>query len=123
MRRFLDDGRLPAHNNISELNLRRQVLGRRNWLFDGSDDGAAVHRVRLAARWRAPARNRASRLRLPQRLVLLAPRSPARTPPICKRLSSSRRQDGTYSDACARLPNSKICWVLGKRTQRSRLVA
>jgi transposase len=45
LRRFLDDGRLPAHNNISELNLRRQVLGRRNWLFLGSDDGAAVNTV------------------------------------------------------------------------------
>ena len=45
LRRFLDDGRLPVHNNISELNLRRQVLGRRNWLFVGSDDGAAVNTV------------------------------------------------------------------------------
>jgi transposase len=45
LRRFLDDGRLPAHNSISELNLRRQVLGRRNWLFVGSDDGAAVNTV------------------------------------------------------------------------------
>jgi len=27
--RFLDDGRLPIHNNISERSLRRQVLGRR----------------------------------------------------------------------------------------------
>ena len=45
LRRFLDDGRLPAHNNISERNLRRQVLGRRNWLFVGSDDGAAVNTV------------------------------------------------------------------------------
>ena len=45
LRRFLDDGRLPAHNNISELNLRRQVLGRRNWLFVGSDDGAAANTV------------------------------------------------------------------------------
>ena len=45
LRRFLDDGRLPAHNNISELNLRRQVLGRRNWLFVGSDDGAVVNTV------------------------------------------------------------------------------
>jgi transposase len=40
LRRFLDDGRLPLHNNISELNLRRQVVGRRNWLFVGSEDGA-----------------------------------------------------------------------------------
>jgi hypothetical protein len=31
------------HNNISELNLRRQVLGRRNWLFLGSEDGALAN--------------------------------------------------------------------------------
>jgi transposase len=45
LRRFLDDGRLPLTNNISELNLRRQVLGRRNWLFVGGDDGALVNTV------------------------------------------------------------------------------
>jgi hypothetical protein len=27
LRRFIDDGRLPAHNNISELNLSRQIYG------------------------------------------------------------------------------------------------
>jgi transposase len=43
LRRFLDDGRLPLHNNISELNLRREVVGRKNWLFCGSDDGAEVN--------------------------------------------------------------------------------
>lgn len=43
--RFLEDGRLPMHNNGSELQLRRQVVGRRNWLFCGSDDGAAVNTV------------------------------------------------------------------------------
>jgi transposase len=43
--RFLDDGRLPIHNNWSELHLRRQVLGRRNWVFVGSDDGAEVNTV------------------------------------------------------------------------------
>ena len=43
--RFLEDGRLPIHNNWSELQLRRQVVGRRNWLFVGSDDGAAVNTV------------------------------------------------------------------------------
>jgi transposase len=41
--RFLDDGRLPLHNNISELSLRREVIGRRNWLFVGSEDGARVN--------------------------------------------------------------------------------
>jgi transposase IS66 family protein/papain fold toxin 2 of polymorphic toxin system len=43
LRRFIDDGRLPAHNNITELNLRRQVFGRRNWLFVGTDDGALAN--------------------------------------------------------------------------------
>jgi hypothetical protein len=43
LQRFLDDGRLPVHNNISELNLRRHVVGRRNWLFVGSDDGAVTN--------------------------------------------------------------------------------
>ena len=45
LRRFLEDGRLPLHNNISELNLRREVVGRKNWLFVGSDDGAEVNAV------------------------------------------------------------------------------
>ncbi len=45
LHRFLEDGRLPLSNNISELNLRRQVVGRKNWLFCGSDDGAKVNTV------------------------------------------------------------------------------
>lgn len=43
--RFLDDGRLPLHNNISELSLRREVIGRRNWLFVGNDDAAEVNTI------------------------------------------------------------------------------
>jgi transposase len=45
LRRFLDDGRLPLHNNVSELNLRREVVGRKNWLFVGSDDGGDVNAI------------------------------------------------------------------------------
>ena len=41
--RFLDDGRLPIHNNMSELQLRREAVGRKNWLFVGSDDGGEVN--------------------------------------------------------------------------------
>lgn len=40
---FLADGRLPIHNNFSENELRREALGRRNWLFLGSDEGGAVN--------------------------------------------------------------------------------
>jgi hypothetical protein len=43
LRRFLEDGRLPATNNISERQLRRQAIGRKNWLFIGSEDGATVN--------------------------------------------------------------------------------
>ncbi|WP_437997201.1 IS66 family transposase [Sorangium sp. So ce185] len=38
--RFLEDGRLRLDNNRSELELRREALGRKNWIFVGSDDGA-----------------------------------------------------------------------------------
>jgi len=40
LRRFLDDGRLRLDNNLSELALRHEVIGKKNWLFCGSDDGA-----------------------------------------------------------------------------------
>jgi len=40
---FLTDGRLPIHNNMSELQLRRQAVGRKNWLFIGSEDGALAN--------------------------------------------------------------------------------
>ena len=45
LERFLDDPRLPIHNNISELNLRRQAVGRKAWLFVGSEDGAHVNTI------------------------------------------------------------------------------
>lgn len=45
LQRFLSDGRLPLHNNESELNLRRQAIGRKNWLFVGSDDGARANAI------------------------------------------------------------------------------
>jgi transposase len=40
---FLHDGRLPIHNNMSELALRREAVGRKNWLFVGSDEGGVVN--------------------------------------------------------------------------------
>lgn len=40
LRRFLDDGRLRMDNNASERNLRPIAVGRKAWLFCGSDDHA-----------------------------------------------------------------------------------
>ena len=37
--RFRDDGRLEIDNNAAERSLRAVALGRKNWLFAGSDDG------------------------------------------------------------------------------------
>lgn len=45
LKRFLDDPRLPIHNNLSELHLRRQAVGRKNWLFVGSEEGAEVNTI------------------------------------------------------------------------------
>jgi transposase len=39
--KFLEDGRVPIHNNESERQLRSLVVGRANWVFVGSDDTAA----------------------------------------------------------------------------------
>lgn len=36
---FLEDGNIPLTNNRRERELRKLVLGRRNWLFTWKDDG------------------------------------------------------------------------------------
>ena len=41
--RFLEDGRLPMSNNLSERELRREAVGRKNWLFLGNDDAGDVN--------------------------------------------------------------------------------
>jgi hypothetical protein len=41
--RFVGDARLPMHNNVSERELRRQAVGRKNWIFVGSPDGAQAN--------------------------------------------------------------------------------
>jgi transposase len=38
--RFLEDARLKLDNNAAERQLRRVAVGRKNWLFAGSDEGA-----------------------------------------------------------------------------------
>jgi len=38
LRRYTQDGRLTIDNNTSERTLRHQAIGRKNWLFIGSQD-------------------------------------------------------------------------------------
>ena len=42
LRRFLDDGRLRMENNSAERELRSVAVGRKAWLFYGSDDHASA---------------------------------------------------------------------------------
>jgi transposase len=39
LKRFLSDGQLPIDNNEAERDLRRVAIGRKNWLFVGSEEG------------------------------------------------------------------------------------
>ena len=39
LKRFLDDGRVEIDNNAAERALRAIAIGRKNWLFAGSDNG------------------------------------------------------------------------------------
>ena len=45
---FLDDGNIPVHNNTSERLLRGPVIGRKNWLFAGSEGGAKTAAICLS---------------------------------------------------------------------------
>jgi hypothetical protein len=38
LRRYTDDGRLTIDNNASERRVRAQAVGRKNWLFVGSEE-------------------------------------------------------------------------------------
>jgi transposase len=40
---FLTNGAVPFDNNVSERELRRQALGRKNFMFLGTDEGGAVN--------------------------------------------------------------------------------
>jgi transposase len=42
LRRFLENGRVPIHNNLVELQIRHFAVGRKNWLFYGSENAAAA---------------------------------------------------------------------------------
>ena len=39
LKKFLDDGKIEIDNNIAENAMRPIALGRKNWLFAGSDSG------------------------------------------------------------------------------------
>ena len=42
LRRFLENGRVPIHNNAVELRIRHFAVGRKNWMFFGSEKAAGA---------------------------------------------------------------------------------
>jgi transposase len=45
---FLSDGRVPIHNNMAELQARHIAVGRKGWMFFGSENGAEAGSVWLS---------------------------------------------------------------------------
>ena len=45
---FLSDGAIPIHNNLAELQIRHFAVGRKNWLFYGSETGAEAGSIWLS---------------------------------------------------------------------------
>ena len=43
--RFLDDGKIPLHNNFVENTIRPFALGRKNWLFSDGEAGAEASAI------------------------------------------------------------------------------
>ena len=54
--RFLEDGRICLTNNAAERALRGLALGRKSWLFAGSDRGGDRAAVMYTPIWSAPLR-------------------------------------------------------------------
>jgi transposase len=54
LRRYSEDGRLTIDNNVSERTLRHQAIGRKNWLFLGSESAgpraAVLHTILAGAK-------------------------------------------------------------------------
>ena len=54
LKRFLDDGKIEIDNNAAERAMRSIALGRKNWLFAGSDAGgetaAAIYTITETAK-------------------------------------------------------------------------
>jgi hypothetical protein len=82
--RFLDDGRICLSNNAAERALRSIALGRRSWLFAGSDEGASCcsphHAIdkpsRFCWRWSGSGRR--------DRRILACRRTSSRTRSSCR---------------------------------------
>ncbi len=43
--RFLDDGNIPLSNNRAENAIRPFVVGRKNWLFSATPEGAKISAI------------------------------------------------------------------------------
>ena len=71
-----DHPEIPIHNNTSELRLRQAVTGRKNYLFAGSEGGAAS----AAILYSLVARNPPATPSSPLAPAVSAPRRPHRAP-------------------------------------------
>ena len=100
--RFIEDARLRMTNNYSERELRREAVGRKNWLFVGSDEGGDwnAHFVSLIASCKLHGIEPWAYLR---DLFILAPNWPAsRVLELCPKLWNQTLQQPEAQQALAR---------------------
>ena len=99
--KFLEDGRLRIDNNASERALRNVAIGRKNWLFFGSDDHAeaAANVMSLIASCKLHAIEPAAYLEAVIRCVPVWPRDRSIELAPCKWLATRARIDQAELDA------------------------
>ena len=92
---FLDDGNIEATNNRRERELRRLVLGRRNWLFTWLDEGGGrTGDILSVAPWRTTSASRTSPRR--RRRSMVGTRATClRDPPPAESQRRARPSAGT----------------------------
>lgn len=99
--KFLEDGRLRIDNNASERALRTVAIGRKNWLFFGSDDHAeaAANVMSLIASCKLHAIEPSAYLEAVIRCVPVWPRDRYIELAPCNWLATRARLDSTELDA------------------------
>jgi hypothetical protein len=125
LRRYTEDGRLTMDNNVSERTLRQQAIGRKNWLFLGSEAagpraavlytiiaGAKRHRIEPWAYVRdLLLRLHADDLRLEEMLPTVGPQ-PIQTPswPIASKSQGTERSALGVAEPIAEHAPNNCSW-------------
>jgi len=120
LRRFTTDGNIPIDNNRTERTLRAQAIGRRNWMFLGSDNGGRTAAVLYSFVASAKRHHLDSEAYLAEVLRRLAPRSRTHWPcaTCCPSAGPSRIPTTCWSSAATESAQAAKRRRLSRRERR-----